>query len=100
MPVVIQFIAAVDDQIGGGLGLIFGFLVLFVGVVWILFPFLLLSKCNAIINQLKELASLMHQIRQREAESSDHLAHIRTHYEPQPPPVPVTAEQSNAENPQ
>jgi hypothetical protein len=83
---MIQFIAAVDP-LGGGL--ILGFLVLFIGAVWIFFPFLLLNKCNAIIKQLKELALLMQQIRQSESESNDHLAHMRKYYEPQPPPIPV-----------
>jgi len=59
----LQMLAAADDGYGyystGLLGLVIGFMILFVSIVWIVFPFLVNAKFNQLIREVKALRGEM-----------------------------------------
>ena len=52
----------IDDALGAfgvvGVGIATAFLALFITITWLVFPFVVIRKCNAIIRELKEISAL------------------------------------------
>jgi len=56
------------------------------GLAWLLFPLLVLSKFSELIKLAREMSA-------RLASAEQHLRGMRRYYEPQPPPLPTLSEQ-------